>query len=267
MTDDTALRGCLDWIDDNLGRFSSAAAVLDLAIVCRSIRTWPRAGGYLDRIAALSGRLTFDEPRHQLWLIAVLLDTGRLGHPALRSAAQRLADTVLRDHDPSARVELRYILEIGGFEHGLAPIDELATRLVQQTVRHPMKADPERGYAFTHLVLYLSDMAARPVPPGPAAVLGPVADTLLGVYVEARHWDLTAELLLCRRPLGLSPSVGSRAAHESLVGSIVPRGAVPGPEYEGSEDLETVFAQCYHATLATTLYLADAVHNAHVVAS
>lgn len=258
----------LDWISGNLGRFTSVTELLDLAIVCRSIRGRDSSGRtevFLDRVAQMPVS-SAAALRHQLWLFAILCDTGRLRHPRVRDAMQRLID--VRHDDltsgttPLELVELGYVLGIGGFEHRLPAMEVLATGAAPSVLRHPQYADDRHGYAVTHLVLYLTDMAAGPVPGRLAERLRDLAADLLPLYAGARHWDVTAELLLCRRPLGLPWDETAQAAHDALLGAQLPDGSTPGIEYRPRST--NPFAQCYHATLATCLYMADAVAPARI---
>ena len=125
------------------------------------------------------------------------------------------------------------------------PIDALAFRL------HDI-------YAFTHVVLYASDMGRRAAQwPRPLRdVIGDV-DAALAIAIDAENFDVAAELIWTWPMLRLPWSPAASFSFRVLSAVQDAHGFLPGPEYSDEErdsmpeDLrdEYVLRTSYHATL------------------
>ena len=113
---------------------------------------------------------------------------------------------------PFRLMDLRNVLDAGGFQHDLPQTEALyrSTLLHQRPLPHYLtNADV---YCLTHAIFYVTDFgAALPGFVGPDDLTGhrTLVEQLLGLFVRLGDWDLTSELLLCRRCL-ISPPVDRR---------------------------------------------------------
>jgi hypothetical protein len=264
------------WLPGMAGR--RLGFLLDLAITCRFLchRTTPVLGAaenILDRVAGVFHEESFHGQllgmaanfRYYLWMLAILWENDRLSDPRLRNAAQTLIDNGYGDlGDPARpayeRMELRYILDLGGFEGPFPPLHELCRSDPVEAPVDLAYVTEAQAYAVTHAIFFLSDFAARPLsgstPRGDAAV-----DPLLGACTRSGHWDLVSELIVCRRALGRPESDLDRLSRSFLCRAQLTDGAMPGPHFDLSErdalpqeeKKAYTFLRCYHTTLATIM--------------
>ncbi|MGW4382959.1 DUF6895 family protein [Kitasatospora sp. NPDC004531] len=295
-----AVARALAWVAEALDRFdppepdrptpaSASAPLLELCVAARWLRRAELDPGSraavercLDRAAAAIARPTL---RHRLfratgffqyyaWLIVLLLETGRLPEDE-RAALQRFVDLDHADlhnpgHPPHGLMELRYVLDLGGLRHRLPGYAELYAADVLGAPVNPARVSEFEAYAVTHVVFYLSDMATRPVhtlTAGQRADAAEVVEQLLALFLAAGHCDLVAELLLCRRALGMPPSPLADHARARLLARQLPDGSFPGPHHlpaaaralPPDQYADYAFQRCYHTTLVAAMALtADA---------
>ena len=291
----------VDWIGSNIDRFatsrhhwSNAAAlsalnpVLDLAIVCRAVRAHsvPAVATAvidtcLDRIASVVENLSFQEAllgsprtlRYYIWLMALARNASRApdatGYRAVRGMLEAGYSEPIFGVSQSAQdaLEAGYILticEIQAPRSSAYGMESLARKILAGAEESANVSD-EVAYAVTHAILFLSDMATRPVSglsiEWRERAAG-IAGTLLSGCLRRRHWDLTAELLLCRLALGAPPDPVDARGHSGLLGAQLDEGAVPGPLFSVAERQalpawqrgQYTFRCCYHTTLAAVLY-------------
>jgi hypothetical protein len=120
-------------------------------------------------------------------------------------------------------------------------------------------------YAFTHVVLYATDMGRRPVqwPRGVADIVAD-AEAGLAVAVDADNFDLAAELLWTWPMLGLTWSPAASFCFKILTAVQDYHGFLPGPDYSAQDVAglsqerqdEYVLRTSYHATLVMGLLCA-----------
>lgn len=289
------------WVHTNLDSFApphgswSVGSVgnglgnlLDLAIVCRTARgqhlPTPVARlieTCLDRIAEIFHHRSFHDALirsaplflRYLWLLAVLRDVDRLADPLEHAAAQRMVDFGYGDLLAAARsaqetLEASYILRIAGLQApGVPALGDLYPRCALAWPLDPVYVTEKDAYQVTHMILFLSDMGSHPVLDLTFAERTRAEDEieeLLGLYVAAGHWDLTAELLLCRLALSRPDSRLAGLARTSLLAAQLPDGVVPGSGFDAElsaglgarERALYVFTRCRHTTLAAVLYMA-----------
>jgi hypothetical protein len=165
---------------------------------------------------------------------------------------------------PHRLLELRHLLDLGGFEHRLPSYPRLfRSSLLRGPLNLAYVTDFE-AYSVTHTIFYLSDFGSRPLlGPGPADLDHAVwlVDHLLGMYTRRGNWDLVAELLLSLQCLGRTSSILYGLGWRALVDAQTADGMVPGPQFDpgkreaaGREcDLDHVFGTCYHTTLIAAM--------------
>lgn len=158
-------------------------------------------------------------------------------------------------------LELRYLLDRAGLKHNLA--DEYT--LYQQTFlaknfNFITIADADI-YAVTHTIPYLTDFGFKISPviaKENSREIPGILNVLLGMCIQAKNWDLVAEVLLSLHCLGFQDSVWIRSGWQALMenqdqtGKIVNQGFSPDqmkiltPGWE--RDYYT-FINGYHPTL------------------
>jgi hypothetical protein len=125
-------------------------------------------------------------------------------------------------------------------------------------------------YALTHVVLYASDMGARPVAwPRPLAELAADAEAGLAAALDADNLDLAAELLWAWPMLRMAWSPIASFAFGVLADAVDRHGYLPGPgDRAGTEpsamaaaDDPDVLRSSYHATYVFAFTAAVAAHT------
>ncbi|MEU8887187.1 hypothetical protein [Streptomyces sp. NPDC048442] len=297
-----ALERALGWVEGALPRFDPAAdgrarpgppgsALLELVVVLRQLyhQDLPaplaaRVGRCLDGAAEAFLRGGF---RHRMlratpyfqyyaWLVACLLDTGRLP-AAERDALQHLVDRGHADlhnptHPPHGVLELRYVLDLAGVTHRLPDHRTLYEADVLAAPLDPLYVTEVEAYAVTHVVYYLSDMGLIPLhslDEAQHADCVHAVDTLLDLYLCFGNWDLIAELLLCRPTLGAEHTPRDQYALECLLLAQHADGSMPGPHFDprmhealpAERRADYAFARSYHTTLVVAMTLADRLYG------
>jgi hypothetical protein len=169
------------------------------------------------------------------------------------------------ERKPYQVLELRYLLELAGLKHNLA--DEYT--LYRQTFlardfNFITIADADI-YSITHTIPYLTDFGFKTSPviakensQGSLMIL----NVLLGMCIQAKNWDLVAEVLLSLHCLGFQDSVWIRSGWKALMenqdqsGKIVSQGFSSDQmkilTSEGERDYYG-FINCYHPTLMSLI--------------
>lgn len=123
-------------------------------------------------------------------------------------------------------------------------------------------------YAFTHVVMYASDMGRRAVQwPRPVDEIADEAQAALAAALDADNFDLAAELLWTWPMLGLPWSAAARFAFGVLAEVQDEHGFLPGPEYvlhehEARSDAQRedlVLRTSYHANFVMGILCAVAL--------
>jgi hypothetical protein len=87
-------------------------------------------------------------------------------------------------------------------------------------------------YAFTHAVLYATDMGRRGAPwPRPVEAIAAEAEAALAAALDADNFDLAAELLWTWPMLGLPWSPAANFGFQVLAAAQDDHGFLPGPQY------------------------------------
>jgi hypothetical protein len=200
-------------------------------------------------------------------MLAILWRHDRLPDDRLRLAAQRLidergADIADPDRPPDRQLELRYILELGGFRSPLPPLgraDIRNTELFPDPRCHLGESGVSGAYRLTHILFFLSRFGQRPLPEFAPQIS--LVDDVLARYTQVGHWDLVAELVMCRGILGQPASAVEERARTELIRAQLAGGAVPGPAFDlaanaalpRAERVADTFLHCYHSTLAVMM--------------
>lgn len=138
--------------------------------------------------------------------------------------AERLPNHVLEHH---------WLEQIRSGTVAAQPVD--ATLLAATCVGAPLdvlRASTLDLYAFTHVVLYATDMGRRGAPwPRPVAEIAAEAEAALAAALDADNFDLAAELLWTWPMLGLPWSPAASFGFQVLAAAQDDLGFLPGPQY------------------------------------
>ena len=292
------LDGCLEWLTGQLAWFRPSTwdahfppreipgqTVLELLLLCRMLSRGPRSAeqqallaGAHEVAAAVCADPDFEvqltrvdaQFPYLVWLLALTGDFGP-ETDSRRAQVQRILDlhgpgVVGLDWPPTPTVELSYILDLGEFR---VDVPGFAEVLGENAYAHadPIRLEEPDAYAITHVLLYATDLGARPLPvtESARARLTELLLTVLGTQLVSGQLDLSAELLHCLSavdPAGGTPGHRLvRLAWERLAAAQLPTGAVPGPPYSPeiaaerpAEELDAyLFRACYHTTIVAAM--------------
>ncbi len=216
----------------------------------------------LARSADVQAALCMD-PSHSLDLAMshVLLDN--LGHrdspfDELLKVSLRTGREMRPEQLPHRRLEHEWLERI--WPWGVPSKKMQTSALAASSLGRPLnvlQADRADIYAFTHAVLYASDVGRRPlVTSRRRAEIGADAAAVLGFALDTQDHDLTAEVLWTWPMLGLRWQPGARLALERLVDVQDALGFLPGRGFDSKrttgvsrEQAERhIRSSCYHAT-------------------
>lgn len=167
------------------------------------------------------------------------------------------------------RLELRYVLELGGFETGMAGQAQLVAESIAAGNPDPLFLKDDEVYALTHVVFYATDFAARPMP---GDHLTPdLPRNLLSGYLARGDLDLSGELLLCLMALDAGPHRLDEYGWKRLIGDRLASGAVPGPLFDparsrgltGDKRDAYEFGTCHHTTMVAAMVAAERERRGH----
>lgn len=204
-----------------------------------------------ERVAALA-TLLIPYARHEDILCAICLDPGlardhsiahillsHLGYPD-RDVDKLLAQSLAMGADfgperlPHRRLEQEWLTRLWSVG---APSKRRDSRLLAQSLLgRPMDALGSTRldiYAFTHAVMYASDLGGRKIPlPRSSSAIAADADAALAYSLDSNNFDLTAEVLLTWPMLGLAWSPAAAFAFRLLAGVEDNVGFLPGPTFD-----------------------------------
>jgi hypothetical protein len=210
-----------------------------------------------------------------LYLLAfVSLEDAGVRCPHARELLERLlaiGQMFSRELMPFQRFERCYLLERGGFE--FEKPDDLELFGDTFAARMPLSLTWQEldVYAFTHAILYLTDLGRRgsKLPVAQREKLLEAVELFLGVYLCQNHWDLVGELLMCAETLGGGESalagLGWKALgdQQNTDGHIFDAGRA---EREGESGERTDhFDAVYHPTLVSGLAAAVGLGSDRVI--
>lgn len=285
------LEGTLGWLNGHLDWFRpahwaqhlpvrefDAQPALELLLLARNLRRETPGAGPLvvaafDVAACIVDSAEFHTRllrrdhlfRYWLFLLA-LLHAGGCPRPELLGAVQDVldADPDPGSLDPVERVELRYVLDLGGLEAPLPAQPKLAAAALRSLDRDAADLSDNDVYGVTHVVLYAADLGAAPLPVD-AGTVQRLVRALLPVQLDRADHDLTAELLLCAQVVDLGGDPLVVRGWRALDSARHDDGAVPSPPYDpaveagldGGVRAGYRFATRYHTTLVTALAAAE----------
>jgi hypothetical protein len=183
-------------------------------------------------------------------LIQRVIDQGYV--TAVETTAMRLLDR-------------RHMLDCGQFRHSLPSYEQLYhNTLLARTPELVYLTDTD-VYAITHTLFYLTDFgrSSSSILSGEhLTTIQWMIETLLGLYVRRKNWDLVGELLLDCYCLHWYPDVIFDLAWTTIRDYQLPDGSVPGPRYT-QEQRETLddsgssrhycFEENYHTTIVNAI--------------
>jgi hypothetical protein len=275
------------WIHSNLEHFNPFVpstipedlrhkAFAELVLLCLILRRHERFASLSEirDIMAFASRLhtnPFFEASIGRWndalvpvlILAVALEAYGLGANTER---RKMIERVIRDSNvciiervPFRQLELRHILDLGGFAHRLPSYRDLWSRTLLANKPNIALLSDDDVYSITHVLFYLSDFSAQKIEfllPSEIDGIHHLISHLLGVFIRRRNWDLTAELLAAERCL-------ARISRRSIIGwrhlvqAQFGDGRMEGPQMEKLDadvgDPEKIFSACYHTTLVSAL--------------
>ncbi|WP_084655265.1 DUF6895 family protein [Nocardia altamirensis] len=276
------LTGQLQWFDQRQWerflprREFPEGTVLELLVLCRILRRGrfrdhELVGGAIELAQAVVSEQAFhsalgraDEKfPYRAYLVALLAE---LGCP-VRSAVERV-QVVLETgcggwtgawQPALTRLELRYVLDLGGFASTSLPVADLTAATIAAAAPDPLYLRDDEAYALTHVVFYATDFGARPMPAGAALI--ETMRTLLGMYLALGDMDLAGELLLCLQAVGAADCPMTAHGWRELARRRRTDGAVPGPLYEpdrwsglrGEVREAYAFGTCHHTTMVAAM--------------
>lgn len=206
--------------------------------------------------------------------LVALLDVLGRPQPGLRAACEALLAAGAGGHalpykPVLTRIELRYVLDRGGFT-APAPLPD-ARALHRQSIAalrpDVLHLTESETYALTHVLFYATDFGRHRHLLGGSGEVARLLETvrvLLGVHLARGSLDLLAELLLCATALDAGRGASGPlvyAGWNALAGAARPDGAVPSPVHRpevlagltGDKAAAYLFGTCYHTTLAAAL--------------
>lgn len=291
----------LRWLENNLEWFEPArwerflprrrfraAPLLELLILVRLLRDGPHAE-QAGRIGAAAYQVAEDVCAgagfhhescrggpffvYHAHLVALLADAGRAPAQA-RSRIQAVLDTgtgelFAADRPALNRLELCYVLDLGGFDRSGYPMDRPHRDSVLTTREGPLSFADDEVYALTHVLFYLSDFGARPVAGSDVAGLakadlakaGRTVAVLLGACLARGDLDLAGELLLCAEILGVDGCGLVEHGWQRVAAAQRADGAVPSPlhdpavlsKVDGDKRAAYLFGTCFHTTMVAVM--------------
>ena len=165
---------------------------------------------------------------------------------------------------PSHALEHHWLEQIRSGATATQPVD--AALLAATCVGAPLDvlgASTLDLYAFTHVVLYATDMGRRGVAwPRPVDEIAAEAEAALATALDADNFDLAAELLWTWPMLGLPWSPAANFAFQVLAAAQDDHGFLPGPQYADlapAQRDDGMLRTSYHANVVLGILCAVAL--------
>lgn len=161
-------------------------------------------------------------------------------------------------------LDRRHMLDCGQFDHSLPSYEELYKNTLLAKEPAIVYLTDTDVYAITHALFYLTDFGrcVAPVLDGDHLLaVRWIIETLLGLYLRRRHWDLVGELLLDCYCLHWYPDIIFTLAWEILMEAQLADGSIPGPRFSeehlsllpDSQKMQYCFEQNYHTTIVNAI--------------
>jgi hypothetical protein len=289
----SVLDGAVDWLAAHLAWFAPerwesqlprrpfpSGTLLELLVLCRVLRRGrlrdheligravELAAREVERPEFLAGLTRADQafPYHA-YLVALLADAGR-PVPAASGRVATILELGCGDHTGAwrpvqHRLELRYVLDLGGFASTLPTLPALVDQSIVAGAPDPLAIRDDEAYAVTHVVFYGTDFGARRMRATPA--LADLCRTMLGVYLGLGDLDLAGEFLLSLSALDAPDCALVGAGWRAVTGAQRPDGAVPSALYDASRWQRLagdradayLFGTCHHTTMVAAMAAAE----------
>jgi hypothetical protein len=172
---------------------------------------------------------------------------------------QRLVNVGALDHaerPPNRMMEIRLLLERGGFRHAWPGLDRLCDASILTQAVCPLHLDHQAAYALTHVVMFLYDFGVAPDGMYPVKEFGDLRRTLtmlIVIYCQEKHWDLLGEVLICWDCVKFGDSLLHRKAWEVFLATQKNDGSFPGPEIARANRPKRQELYDYHTTFVAII--------------
>lgn len=282
----------VDWIDRNLENFDplknpdkldeqrqqamGELALLSMYLLRSSaFEHDPRPLRFLKFIARVSCAGTFrdrllreeEDFLPQVLFLATLRRTGVSNGDYYFQIAQQLIDTgnfYIGGVPVHRMLELRYALDLGGFNHRLPSYRNLIRSSCLGKRINLIRFTDINAYYFTHAIFHASDFGFVPIRGLANSALSRVRrdlELLIVSYCNAGHLDLLGELLLSSHCLQSKDTEICQVGWSRLLQSQALDGSLPGPYFrlaemeavKGEERRQYLFEKRYHTTLVGAL--------------
>ena len=188
----------------------------------------------------------------------------------LKEVIQSMLDfglPIATEDNPYRKMEMRYALQKGCFDHPLPPLQTLFRSSSLYEVPPALFLRLDDVYSLTHIIFYLTDFGFSKSRNPNLVPLRGLISTLLGMYTLERNWDVVAELLLCCNFLNYFPLATYLTSWSSLIQAQKTDGSLTdtffsSEKYEKMDVREKdryYFEQHYHTTQlsAAVAFLTD----------
>jgi hypothetical protein len=200
-------------------------------------------------------------------MIYIVLQQCKIINDSYKGIIQRTLDQgyiTATETTPMRLLDRRHLLDCGKFNHNLPSYEELYKNTLLAKNPPLFYLTDADVYAITHTLFYLTDFgrASAPMLAGEhLSTIQWIIETLLGVYLRRKHWDLVGELLLCCLCIHWYPDIIFTLAWEALMKNQLPDGSIPGPRFseeqaskkEGAQRKQYCFEQNYHTTIVCSI--------------
>ena len=234
----------------------------------------PRITSFLDLISSIWEQAEYQErimrrPEYfQIYtMVYIVLRQCNIIPETNKPLIQRVIDqgyVIATETTPMRLLDRRHMLDCGKFQYSLPSYEDIYHQtLLAQSPELAYLTDTD-VYAITHTLFYLTDFGRTPSPLLHGEHLAKVQwiiETLLGLYVRRKNWDLVGELLLDCYCLHWYPEVIFDLAWKTITQCQLPDGSIPGPRYsqeqqatlDDTASLHYCFEENYHTTIVNAL--------------
>jgi len=293
-----ALDAALDWVCDHLDDFhleevdgiavpEGMKGVTELAVMTATYAAHfeaaeePRVLKTLQFLRSVQddtgvGDYLVRSPRHFVVYATLFGALRKLGHEQRdrrNALAMALAERYHAqiERPPHRVMDVRLVLEWCGLEGDLPTLETLAMESIEFRGASPLYLDDVSVYDLTHSIMFRCGFGTRPdgLADLPERVgRDELLRTLVLAYVQRRHWDLVAELLLCLICVHRADDETFTSSLEALLSAQAPDGSIlgcrgaPGTSEEREREHDVGFEHTYHTTLVAVMLLSAYVSHA-----
>jgi len=197
----------------------------------------------------------------------VLQQCNVINDDSYKEIIQRTLDqgyVTVTETTPMRLLDRRHMLDCGKFNHNLPSYEELYKNTLLAKTPPVIYLTDTDVYAITHTLFYLTDFgrsSATMLNGDHLLTVRWIIETLLGLYLRRKHWDLVGELLLTCQCIHWYPKIIFEMAWETMVKFQLPDGSMPGPRFydeqlskiDGLQKIHYCFEQNYHTTIVNAI--------------